>query len=117
MKTKNTLPPILRLAERLTCDCEMAVKGFDRYYRYTVGTDIRQQAMHIWRLANRAWLDKARQTEYLQQLSMAVDDIKLTLILAKRLQIFASVAQFESLSLLAVDIGRQCGGWLKSTGA
>ncbi|WP_394261837.1 four helix bundle protein [Moraxella boevrei] len=114
MQKQPTLPPILRLAERLACECEIAVKGFDRYYKYTVGTDIRQQAMMIWRLANRAWLDKNHQTDYLKQLSMIIDDIKLTFLLAKRLKIFASTAQFEMLSLLTVDLGRQCGGWLKS---
>lgn len=115
MQHTASLPPILRLTERLAYECELAVKGFDRYHKYTLGTDIRQQAMQIWRLANRAWLAKHRQHDYLHQMSMAIDDIKLSFLLAKRLKVFASVAQFESLSLLAVDIGRQCGGWLKKS--
>ena len=38
-----TPPPILRLTERLAYECELAVKGFDRYHKYTLGTEIRKQ--------------------------------------------------------------------------
>lgn len=114
MPPTPNIPPILRLAERFACECEKAVRSFDRYYKYTLGTDIRQQAMMIWRLANRAWLDRNNQIQYLQQLGFTIDDMKLSLLLAKRLQIFASIAQFEMLSLLVVDLGRQCGGWLRA---
>lgn len=108
------LPPILRLAERLALACELAVKGFERYHKYTLGTEIRQQAMQIWQLANKAWLYKQEQHKHLVSLAYVIDDIKLSLLLAKRLRVFASAAQFEAISLLIVDMGRQCGGWLRN---
>ena len=44
---------------------------------------------------------------------MAVDDLKLQIQLAKELQVFRNFAEFERLSVLAVQIGKQSGGWLR----
>lgn len=111
----NQLPPIVRLAERLVYECEMAVKQFDRYHKYTLGTEIRHTMMTIWQNTQKAWLYKHEQLYWLEQTIHAIDDSKLYLQLAKKLKCFASVAQFNQIIILITDLGKQCGGWLKAS--
>ena len=93
---------------------EQVVRQFARYHRYTLGTDLRQQAMAILRLVHKAWRDKAGQSKHLKSLVWAIDDFKLTLQIAKELQAFTSFAQFEHVAQLVCTLGKQCGGWLKT---
>ena len=86
---KQEYPPIVRLAERLVVQTEEAVRGFSRYHKYSLGTDLRQQSQEVYRLAHRAWRDKSRQLEWLTQLVWAVYEVKLSLQLAQQLKVFA----------------------------
>ena len=108
-----TLPPIVKLAERLLVEIEQAVRRFPRYHNYAVGADLRSTAMEVCRLAHRAWRDRARQAEWVARLVWAVDDLKIDLQLGSRVRAFASFSQFEMLSRLACDLGKQTGGWHK----
>ncbi len=51
-------PPILRLVERLLVELEEAVRRFPRYHKYTLGSELRTQAMRIACLSHRAGYDK-----------------------------------------------------------
>jgi hypothetical protein len=102
------------------------VQRFARYHKYTVGTDLRQQAMGIMRGVHRAVYDRAQQTRHVQALVWAVDEYKLTLQLAMEVGAFvtgkvssalpsgARFAAFELALNLVIAIGKQCGGWAKA---
>lgn len=105
------LPTICRDANRLLLAVEQCVRNFPRYHKYQVGADLRRQAMQVARLAQRAWRDKGQQIQHVGQLVWAVDEIKLTLQLAKTVHAFVSFAQFEACARLAVQLGKQSGGW------
>ncbi|MBN8922361.1 MAG: four helix bundle protein [Rhodanobacter sp.] len=107
----HPLPPIVRTAERLLREIEQAVRGFARYHKYTLGTDLRQQAMTVVRVCHRAWRDRPRQAHWVDQLRWAIDEIKLSLQMGSQLRAFTSFRQFEMLIRLAEDLGRQAGGW------
>lgn len=107
------IPPIARVAERLLKEVEETVRRFPRYHKYTFGSDLRREAMHVARLTHRAWRDHDQQTHWLRRLAFAIDDLKLSLQLGKQIEAFASFRQFEMLARIAADLGRQCGGWLK----
>ena len=107
------LPPVVKLAERVLVMIEQAVRRFPRYHRYAVGDDLRADARKVVRLAHRAWRDRARSVEWKSRLVFAVDDLKLTLQIAKEVHAYASFAQFEELARVAADLGRQVGGWAK----
>ena len=113
MKFKRV--PIWRDAMRLLIEVEMVVKHFPRYHKYTLGTEIRQQAMRICCLIQRAFLDKTNINTYLSRLVFAVDDVKLQLYLAKELKVYRNFAEFEKLSALAISIGKQATGWKLAT--
>jgi hypothetical protein len=53
MRHLNHLP-IWRDANRLLVAIEQAVRRFPRYHKYTLGTDLRRQAMNVCRLILRA---------------------------------------------------------------
>jgi len=112
----NKSIPLWRDANTLLLEIEKSVRYFPRYHKYTLGAEMRQQAMCICRLINRAFLyknDKKAKFDAVTQLVMAINDLKLQIQLAKELQVFRNFAEFERLSVLAVQSGKQSGGWLR----
>lgn len=107
------LPPITKLAMRVLACVEDTVTRFPRRHRYTLGSDLRSRAMAVARAAHMAWRDQAYRQQRVQDLALAIDDLKLTLQLGKEVQAFRSFGQFETVARLTNDLGRQCGGWLK----
>jgi len=105
------LPPIAKLSERLLLDIEQAVGRFVRKHRYSIGADLRSQAMQVRRLVDRAWRDRAQLLHWTTELVWAIDDLKLTLQLGSQLRAFNSFVQFEGLIRTTEDLGRQAGGW------
>jgi len=112
--TANKLPEIARKAERLTVDIENAVRGFSRYQKYTLGTDLRNAAMLVVKVCNRVWRDRSRQHHWVNELIWAVDELKLTLQLASQLRAFKSFKQFEAIIRQADEVGRCAGGWKRA---
>src|ERR1700733_12109100 len=108
-----TIPGIVKAAERFMADLEIAASRFPRAHRYTLGSDLRHQAMEVTRLAHRAWRDRTGTMAPLDALSDAIDDLKLRLQLASQVRAFVSFAQFEALARSISALGRQCGGWRK----
>jgi len=106
--------PIWRDISRLLVLIEEAVRKFPRYHKYTLGSDLRRQAMNVHRLLVRALNaqgpERPRQVE---RLNLAVDDLKLMIQLGKEIQAFQSFRQFEEIAELAVQVGRQSGLWRK----
>lgn len=88
-------------ANRLLLAIEQALRDFPRYHKYTLGTDMRRQAMTISRLVRRA---APRGDDQLQRVVRLVE---------KELQAFQSFKHFQSLTELVVAVGKQSGGWRK----
>ena len=121
------LPPIYRDCRRLLLHTEEVVRRFSRYHKYTVGTDLRQQAMALMRGVHVAVYDRPNQPRHVQALVWQVDNYKLTLQLAIDVGAFVvsaganskktspGFAAFETAAQLAGQIGKQCGGWQKAT--
>jgi hypothetical protein len=105
--------PIWHDANCLLLEIEQAVKHFPRYHKYTLGSELRTQAMLICRLVSRAWRDKPKTQHWLEKLVPAVDDLKIQLQLGKELQAFRNFAEFERLVMLTMEVGKQGGGWLR----
>jgi hypothetical protein len=114
---KPTIPTIVKAAERFMADLEIAVARFPRAHRYTLGSDLRAQAMVVARAAHRSWRDQAGRVERILELSDAIDDLKLRMQLGSNVNAFVSLAQFEALARSLSDLGRQCGGWRKQYSA
>lgn len=109
----KSLPPIARLAQRILADVENAVRRFPRYHKYTVGSDLRAQAMQVARCVHRAWRESDQKLERVRELAAAIDDLKISMQLGKQVNAFASFAEFEAIARLVNDLGLQGGGWLR----
>ena len=108
--------PIWRDANRLLVVIEEAVRRFPRYHKYTLGTDLRRQAMVVCRLITRAYHEKDNRSQQVRRLSLAVDDLKVLVQLGKEVRAFHSFKEFQTAAELAVALGKQSGGWLKRAG-
>ena len=111
MPSRFQLPPIVKAAERLLVDIENAVRSFPRYHRHQIGSDLRKQAMTVYKLANRARRDRAHQQRWVMQLVWAVDELRQYMQTAKLLYAFKGFNQFEELARQAHGLGAQAGGW------
>ena len=108
-----SLPPVVKLAERLLVDIEFAVSRFNRSFRNGYGTDLREQAYQVTLTAHSAWRDRTNQAQWLEKLVADVDGLKLRLQIGSRLHAFSSFGKFEELARTASELGRQTGGWYK----
>ena len=106
--------PIWRDANRFLLAIEKVVKHFPRYHKYTLGTELRRNALLVCNLVHQAWQQKHQQCEILLTLKQVIDEIKIQLHLAKKLQALPSFSTFEWLSKQAVQLGKQNGGWYKA---
>jgi hypothetical protein len=63
--------PIWRDAMRLVVVLEEAVRGFPRYHKYTLGSDLRAQARQVCRLILRAYEARENRMQELDRLALA----------------------------------------------
>ncbi|CAK0761736.1 Four helix bundle protein [Gammaproteobacteria bacterium] len=116
--------PIWRDANRLLLEIERSVCKFPRYHKYTLGSDLRRLVMEVCRCVVRAAhfvagseAQHADHERALERLVLLVEDLKITIQLAKELEAFASFAEFARVAELAVAVGKQSGGWRKAAWA
>jgi hypothetical protein len=116
MKHLNHLP-IWRDANRLLLELEQVVRGFARYHKYTVGTELRATALRLCRTIHRACSRRHSRLKLVQQVVELVDDLKMQIQLARELKAFRNFAEFQRVAEMAVGLGRQAGGWYKQARA
>ncbi len=106
--------PIWRDANALLLEIETIVRGFTRYHKYSVGAELRQQAMQICRLLSRALRKQANERiAMVEHLLIAIDDVKVLIQLAKDIKAFQNFKQFQRVVELAVSLSKQGGAWLQ----
>ena len=104
--------PVWKAAMDLAVHLEHAVRRFPRYHKYTLGTELRQTAQRLCRWVARA-NNASGEARYkaLDQLVLAVDEMKTLLTLAQEMQAFANFNEFAQATDLVVVLGKQSGGW------
>jgi hypothetical protein len=114
--------PIFRTAFRLAVYLEEAVRKMSRYHKYSTGFRLRDRCARLIHLIIRA--NNVRvgpgphgtesRLRVLEDLRLEVEALKTDIQLAKELKAFASFDAFRVASGLAVNLGRQGEGWLRS---
>ena len=89
-------PPLYRQAQRLLLLIEEAVRQFSRYHKYTIGSDLRRDAKRVMRLTHRAVFDG--EVQQIIALLHAVDELKLTLQLARDIGACADLKRFAVMA-------------------
>ncbi len=105
--------PILRDSRLMMVEVERIVKDFPRYHKYTLGTEIRQTAMKVYKYVSRAIKYKEFRKSYITKLLFVLDDLNLQLQVAKELHVFKSFRQFEIILTHTQQISKQSFSWKK----
>jgi len=105
--------PIYKKAFELNVYFETIVRGFSRYHKYSLGTELRTSARDAVQLIIRANNSRDK-LPILFELREHLEKIKLTIRLCKEVKAFNNFNSFQVAFNLVSDISRQNEGWLKS---
>lgn len=105
--------PIYRKAFDVAVYVEDMVKGFSRYHKYTLGTEMRDLSRALMRLIVAANSQKDR-VATLEKLRDTIEEMKVVVRIGKEVKAFRSFKSFMFLMEQIVSLGRQCEGWIKS---
>ena len=106
--------PIYRSAMQLAVHLENTVRGFPRYVKYTLGSEMRHLSQKIVALVIRANNERVK----LPALLELRETVELLLVQARLCQEtngFRSFATFSATVELAGQVARQNEGWLKAS--
>jgi hypothetical protein len=67
--------PIWRDANQFLLAIEKGVRLFPRYHKYTLGTELRKNALQICLLIQKAYQHKSQQCRYLQELKLLLVEV------------------------------------------
>ena len=105
--------PIFKKALDLNVYIEDAVRSFSHYHKYAMGSELRQKAREVLYGIYRVHF-ATNKREATVALRDSVEELKITIYLAKELKALRNFKQFEILSRLAVELAKQAQGWLGS---
>lgn len=105
--------PIYKQAYDLCLYLEQVVRGFSRYHRYAIGSDLRDTSRRVLKLIVRANA-AVEKRHVLLVVREEIEQLKLLLRLALDVHAFSKLSSFEHAVTMAVEIARQNEGWLKS---
>ncbi len=95
--------PIWRDANRFLLSIEKVVKLFPRYHKYTLGTELRNNALKICNLIHQAWQKKNQQCVFLLHLKYCIDEIKIQL--GNKTQVFIPTTSAITQTLIIKQKG------------
>jgi len=105
--------PIFKKALDLNVYIEEAVRNFAQYHKYAIGSELRQKAREVLYAIYRVYFSTEKK-ETILTLRNSIEELKITIYLAKELKALRDFKQFEILSRLAVELAKQAQGWLGS---
>jgi hypothetical protein len=107
--------PIYRSAMKLAVHLEVVVRGFPRYVRYTLGSEMRVRAQKIVELVIRANNQHEKRTT-LHELRETVESLLVQARICHETNGFRNFTSFVTTIELAGHVARQNEGWLKASG-
>lgn len=105
--------PIYKKAMDLAVYIENVVRGFSRYHKYTIGSDMRNLSRTLVAMVIKANSQRDK-TQILTELRDKCEQMKVLVILCKEIKAFRSFKQFQAAAAMAVELSRQSEGWFKS---
>ena len=104
--------PVYKQALDLTVYFETVVRNFERYHKYTIGTDLRNKCRSILMMIIKA-NKKSDRKMYLEMTVRRLEELKILIRIAKEIKAFRSLHSFEFATKKTVEVAKQCEGWLK----
>ncbi len=105
--------PIYRAATDMVVYFETIVRGFSRYHKYTIGTELRNLSYAILVLISEANIRNDR-AEKLKSALNKLQELKIRIQVCSEIRAFHRANNFPTSARKVVDVSRQCEGWLRS---
>jgi len=105
--------PIYKKAMDLAVYIENVVRGFSRYHKYTIGTDLRNLSREVVRLIIAA-NSREDKLQSLTELRDMIEQLKVTIRICKEVKAFRNFNSFQNAAEAAVNLSRQSEGWIRS---
>jgi hypothetical protein len=105
--------PIYKASYDLCLYFEQLVRGFSRYHKYGLGTDLRDGSRRVLKLVVRANA-RADKVPVLLDVREEVEELKVLVRLCHDAKALPNMNSFEHAAGLLVDIAKQNEGWIKS---
>ena len=105
--------PVYKKALDLARHFEAVVRGFDKYHKYTVGSELRLLAGKILILVAKANIKENRKI-CLSEAIEKLEEMKILVRLCKEIEAFRSFKSFEFASKSVIEVAKQCEGWMRS---
>ena len=105
--------PIYKQVMDLTVYVEKIVRGFSRYNKYTIGSEMRVLSHKILVLIVRANSEPDKRRS-LTEVREKLEELKILARISQELKVFAGINSFECLVKMIVEAARQNEGWLRS---
>jgi hypothetical protein len=105
--------PIYKATQDMAIYFEKVVRHFDRYNKYNLGAEIRTLSHRILVLIAKANTKQTRKESLVEALDK-LEELKITLRLAKEVKAFNSFKSFEFATKSVIEVSKQCEGWFKS---
>jgi len=105
--------PIYKKAMDLAVYVETIVRGFPRYHKYTIGSELRALSHRILILVVRANSEQDKRGSLIEARE-SLEELKILTRIAHELRVFANFNSFECLVKMIVEVAGQNEGWLRS---
>jgi four helix bundle protein len=104
--------PVYKQALDLVVYFETIVRHFERYHKYTIGTDLRNKCRSILMLITQA--NKRVDRKFCLEIAVRrLEELKILIRIAKEIRAFRTLRSFEYATKKTVEVAKQCEGWLK----
>jgi hypothetical protein len=105
--------PVYKSSLDLAVYFEKIIRNFDRYHKYTVGSELRNLSRNILILVAKANTKQARKG-CLEEAIEKLGELKILIHLCKEIKVFNSFKSFEFATKSVIEVSKQCEGWLRS---
>ena len=102
---------IYRAATDMVAYFEVIVRGFARYHKYTVGTELRNLSYAILILIAEANIRKDR-AEKLKSALEKLQELKIRIQVSAEIRAFRRPNNFPTAIRKVIGVAKQCEGWL-----
>ena len=105
--------PIFRAATDMTVYFETIVRGFSRYHKYTIGSELRSLSYATLVLISQANIKVDRAAK----IKLALDklqELKIKVQICFEIRAFRRPNNFPTATSKIIAVSKQCEGWLKS---
>ena len=112
MQSRYENLPVYKKALDLAVYFEKLIRNFEKYHKYTIGSELRNLSRRILVLVAKANTAAGRR-ECLAEALDKLEELKINIHVAQEVKAFRSFKNFEVALRSVVEVSKQCEGWYR----